>query len=281
MTTIYEWLLPNLLPAVFHKINFVDILNYNQNHAPLNYTSNIPSLLRAYITQTAYAGILAFYFIIILIHLRTAAARAACKMTCICFNWLKQFILPKPTIKTTSVPQHATEGLRDRCRNSPQENPGLRDWLTSELLAPFVMFWPNTWEILPKVWSPPYQTSQIQVSKHDDGKIQKRLPLFTTLCLWFGIVSVWVHHVGVERLQEVEGQGGGGEGTPGSPISWKVICDPLMKSFSFGIKLNVQRYLSVGISLIAPREVSDRLMQVLTWASPRILYMYPATDRYC
>lgn len=71
------------------------------------------------------------------------------------------------------------------------------------------------------------------------------------------------------------------EGTPGSPISWKLICDPLMKSSSFGIKLNIQRYLSVGISLIALREVSDRLMQVLTWASPRILYMYPATDRYC
>lgn len=47
---------------------------------------------------------------------------------------------------------------------------------------------------------------------------------------------------------------------------WKLICDPLMKSSSFRIKLNVQRYLSVGISLITQREASDRLMQVLTWA---------------
>lgn len=62
---------------------------------------------------------------------------------------------------------------------------------------------------------------------------------------------------------------------------WKLICDPLMKSSSFRIKLNVQRYLSVGISLITQREASDRLMQVLTWASSRTLYMYPAMDRYC
>lgn len=159
----------------------------------------------------------------------------------------------------------------------PKENPAPRDWLASELLAPFVMFWPNTREILPQVWSPPYRTSQIRVSKHDDGKIQTSLPLFRTLYLWFGIVSVWVHGVSVQQEEEGEKK----EGTPGSPISWKLICDPLMKSSSFGIKLNVQRYLSVGISLIALREVSDRLMQVLTWASPRILYMYPATDRYC
>lgn len=47
MSKIYEWLLPNLLPAVFHEINFVDILNYNQNHVSLNYRSNIPSPLPA------------------------------------------------------------------------------------------------------------------------------------------------------------------------------------------------------------------------------------------
>lgn len=47
MTKIYEWLLPNLLLAVLHKINFVDILNYNQNHASWNYRSNIPFPLPA------------------------------------------------------------------------------------------------------------------------------------------------------------------------------------------------------------------------------------------
>lgn len=155
--------------------------------------------------------------------------------------------------------------------NSPQENPAPRDWLTSELLAPFVIFWPNTWEILPKVWSPPHQTSQIQESKHDNGKIQKRLSLFHN-----SMFTIWnCKHVGsrcqcVAPAGEAEGEGKK-KGSPGSPISWKLICDPLMKSSSFGIKLNVQRYLSVGISLIALREVSDRLMQVLTWASPRIL----------
>lgn len=47
MTKIYEWLLPNLPPAVLHKINFVDILNYNQKHASPNYRSNIPFPLPA------------------------------------------------------------------------------------------------------------------------------------------------------------------------------------------------------------------------------------------
>lgn len=212
------------------------------------------------------------------VHFQTTATRAALKMTWICLCWLQQFILWKPTIKTTSVPEHAAEDLPGRSRNSPKENPSPRDWLAVELLAPFVMFWSNTWEIVPRVWSQPYQTSQTQASKHDDGKIQMCLPLFRSLCLWFGIVSAWVHDVSEQQGEEGERKK---RGTPGSPISWKLICDPLMKSSSFGIKLNVQCYLSVGISLIALREVSDRLMQVLTWASLRILYMYPAMDRYC
>lgn len=86
----------------------------------------------------------------------------------------------------------------------PKEHPALRDWLASELLAPFVMFWPNTREILPKVWSPPYRTSQIRASERDDGKIQTSLPLFRTLCLWFGIVSVGVHGVSVQQEEEGE-----------------------------------------------------------------------------
>lgn len=112
-------------------------------------------------------------------------------------------------------------------------------------------------------------------------KYRRDYQFFTTLCLRFGIVSMQVDDVSVQRqlvrLKEKKKK----KGSPGSLISWKLICDLLMKSSSFGIKLNVQRYLSVGISLIALREVSDRLMQVLTWASPRILSMYPATDRYC
>lgn len=202
-------------------------------------------------------------------------------MTCIRFSWIKEIILPKTDNQNNFCSGICHQTLAGQMQKIPTEKSGPRDWLTSKLLAPFVMFWPNTWGILPKVWSLPHQTSQIQASKCDDGKIQKRLPLFHN-----SMFTIWnCKHAG-SRCQcaapagEVEGEEKK-NGSPGSPISWKLICDLLMKSSSFGIKLNVQRYLSVGISLIALREVSDRLMQVLTWASPRILSMYPATDRYC
>lgn len=211
-------------------------------------------------------------------------------MTWIYFSWLKQFLVCKKwQSKQLLFCNVLFQNRQKQMQKIPTESrvePERRIWLTSKLLALFVMFWPNTPEILPKVWSPCYLTSSIQAGKHGDRKWWRkyiRRPVFRTTCVLWNCKHAGSRcHPRTWTVQcEQKGERGKKMETRSAPIFWKLICDPLMRSSSFGIKLNVQRYLSVGISLIAPREVSDRLMQVLTWASPRTLYMYPATDRYC
>lgn len=57
----------------------------------------------------------------------------------------------------------------------------------------------------------------------------------------------------------VQAKEGRRDGTHSIQFSWKLICDPLMKSSSFGIKLNVQRYLSLLEFLLSPwgKRVTD------------------------
>lgn len=175
--------------------------------------------------------------------------------------------------------------LSNRCRKSLPGKPNgarRRGRLTSELLSLQVGFSARHIEDTPKALVAVLSKHVRNMLILNDGGRKKNS--FQKYVSAFGNKSVWVHNVIPIswRVKAEELQRNSFFFLLPPPLPpWKLICDPLMKSSSFGIKLNVQRYLSVGISLITQREVSDRLMQVLTWVSPRTLYMYPATDRYC
>lgn len=213
------------------------------------------------------------------------------------------------TIKTTSVLQCVISDCQTDAENPFQEKKKKkktsRAWrrgrLTSELLPQFVMFRPQRLRDTPQrsghrvIRQVGFKWGNMLIGNDVKKKCIRRAVFKNTCQLLelkvcgFMMSSPFSDKQRKQKAEEEEAEERGRKKreTRSSQVFffffffWKLICDPLMKSSSFGIKLNVQRYLSVGISLITLREVSDRLMQVLTWASPRTLYMYPATDRYC
>lgn len=174
--------------------------------------------------------------------------------------------------------------LSNRCRKSlpgKASRARRRDRLTSELLSLLVRFSAGHIKDTPKALVAVLSTTFNSVKEtcwyEMMEKKKKKKTRFQKYVSAFGIKSVRVHDViPVSRQAKAEKLQRNSIFFFFTP-PWKLICDPLMKSSSFGIKLNVQRYLSVGISLIAP-EGSEWQIDASSYLSLSSYPLYVSCD---